>query len=80
MSLRKWQRGIAKARMSAMGFGNVNRGMAKKSSDGVPNWRKALQDENAERAQMMAGKRIKARKEAKRIVSKRKMTKVEAAG
>ena len=77
MSGRALKRAVAKARMTAMGFGNVNRGMSKRSSDGVPNWRKALMDKGAEQAQMMKGLRIKQRKEAKKAVSRRKIKKVE---
>ena len=41
MGLRNVKRQIAKARMTVMGVGNVNRKM-KLKKDGVPNWKRAL--------------------------------------
>ena len=78
MGSRKQKRQIAKARLTAMGFGRVNRGMSKASADGIPNWRRVLEDENAERAQMNLGKLLKAKKEGKDIVRRRKLKKVTA--
>ena len=60
----KYLRGIAKARMKAMGIGNVNRKMSLKK-DGVPNWKIALYGKtgkDAERAQMNYGTLVKAAK------------------
>ena len=75
MGLRKYQRQVAKARLAAMGVGNVNRQMHREQ-DGIKNWRRALTGETgeaAERALMLAGKRrTKPRK------PKRKLWKVSA--
>ena len=63
--MRKYLRQIAKARLHAMGVGNVNRKMSLTGPDGVKNWRKALYGktgEAAHRAQMNLGKLIDARK------------------
>lgn len=63
--MRKYQRQIAKARLAAMGVGNVNRKM-KKRKDGVPLWRAVTEGKSgmdAERVQMNYGKLIKAKRE-----------------
>ena len=67
--MRKYLRGIAKARMKAMGIGNVNRKMSLKKG-GVPNWKVALYGKtgaDAERAQMNYGMLIRAKKEPKKV-------------
>lgn len=81
MGLRKYKRQIAKARLTVMGVGNVNKKMKTKSSEGIPNWRKALYGESgksAERAQLMDGLKRKQRDEAKKSIGKRKIRKVTA--
>ena len=68
--MRKYKRAIAKARLAAMGVGNVNRKMSVKM-DGVPGWRRALYGESgkaAHRAQMNLGKLLKAKKHPPRRV------------
>lgn len=65
--MRKYLRGIAKARMRALGIGNVNKRMGK-VQDGIKNWRRALTGETgeaAEKAQMRVGMAIKNAKEMK---------------
>ncbi len=73
--MRKYRRQIAKARLKAMGVGNVNRQMHREQ-DGVKNWRRALTGETgqaAEKAQIMAGLKI-----AKPRKPRRKLWKVSA--
>lgn len=73
--MRKYRRQIAKARLKAMGVGNVNRQMHREQ-DGVRNWRRALTGETgqaAEKAQIMAGLKI-----AKPRKPRRKLWKVSA--
>ena len=80
MGLRNIKRQIAKARMSVMGVGNVNRKM-KLKKDNVPNWKRALYGktgEEAHRAQMNLGRLLKAREDAKKSITKRKIRKVTA--
>ena len=63
--MRKYKRQIAKARLTIMGVGNVNRKM-NKNREGVPLWRAVLTGDfgkKAERAQMNFGKLIKAERE-----------------
>lgn len=70
MGLRKAKRQIAKARLTAMGVGNVNRKMSRRKEDGVPNWRKAIEGktgEDAHRIQMNYGKLKKARRVNRKI-------------
>ena len=79
--MRKYLRQIAKARMTAMGIGNVNRGLGKKGEDGVANWRKALygkSGEAAEKALVMAGMKKKHKEAVKKSMSRRKIRKVTA--
>ena len=67
--MRKYKRQIARERMTAQGIGNVNRGFSRRDAEGVPNWRKALQGDTgkqAERAQMRAGRILKAQRIARR--------------
>lgn len=52
MGLRSQKRQIAKARMKVIGIDRINRRMKEKNNDGVPNWRVALIDEKAHRAQI----------------------------
>lgn len=80
MGLRKQKREIARARLTAMGVGNVNRKMSLKNDpkdrDELPNWKKALYGKtgaDAHRAQMNLGKLLKAKAEGrkpKRIIKK----------
>ena len=57
--MRKFKRQIARARMKAMAVKRVNRHMA-------DFWRQALNDEDAERAQMNYGKLLKAQREGRK--------------
>ena len=59
MGLRKYKRQIAKARMRIIGFERINKNFGVINSDGVANWRLALMDKNAERAQVGKGKKAK---------------------
>lgn len=55
--MRKYERQIARARLTDLEIGNVNRQMGR-IQDGIPNWRRALTGKTgkaAERAQMKAG-------------------------
>ena len=68
MGIRRHKRQIARARLKAMGVGNVNRQMSR-VQNGVKNWRRALTGKtgaSAEKAQIMAGLRAKAMREAAR--------------
>lgn len=79
--MRKYLRQIAKARLTAMGVGNVNRGLRKKDSDGVPNWKKALYGktgEAAEKALVMAGMQKKHKEAVKKSMNRRRVRKVTA--
>lgn len=79
--MRKYLRQIAKARLTAMGVGNVNMGIRKTDSDGVPNWKKALYGktgEAAEKALVMAGMQKKHKEAVKKSMSRRKIRKVTA--
>lgn len=66
MGMRKYKRQVAKARMRIIGFEQINKNFGVVNTDGVANWRLALMDKNAERAQV-----------AKRKKAKRKLKKVE---
>ena len=64
MGLRKYKRDIAKARLAAANFGNINKKFSTRK-DGVPLWRAVLtgkEGRDAERVQMNYGKLIKAQK------------------
>ena len=85
MGLRNVKRQIAKARLTVMGVGNVNRKLRKKKDPTdrteLPNWKKALYGktgEEAHRAQMNLGKLIKAKEQGKAVTSRRKVKKVSA--
>lgn len=52
MGLRKYRRQIAKDRMRVIGIDRINRRMSEKNAEGVPNWKTALIDEKAHRAQI----------------------------
>ena len=81
MSMRKYKRQIAKARLSAMGVGNVNKKMRLKKEDGLQNWKRALYGETGEEAhkvQMNLGKLMKAKKQGRDVVARRKVRKVTA--
>lgn len=74
MALRRIKRQIAKARLAAIGVGNVNRKMAKKKDpkdrNELPNWKKALYGktgEEAHRVQMNLGKLKKAKKKDAKV-------------
>ena len=80
MGIRSVKRQIAKARLSAMGVGNVNKKM-KLKKDGVQNWKKTLYGKtgaDAHRAQMNLGMLIAAKKQGKAVVNRRKVKKVTA--
>ena len=80
MNIRTIKRQMAKARLTVMGVGNVNRKL-KLKKDGVPNWKKALYGktgEDAHRVQMNHGRLLKARAQSKAVISRRKVKKVEA--
>ena len=66
MGMRKYKRQVAKARMRIIWFEQINKNFGVVNTDGVANWRLALMDKNAERAQV-----------AKRKKAKRKLKKVE---
>ena len=75
MGMRKYERQIAKARLRALGVGNVNRQMHREQ-DGQKNWRRALTGETgvaALKAQIMEGM-----KHAKPKKPKRKLWRVIA--
>lgn len=88
MGLRSIKRQIAKSRLAAMGVGNVNRKLARKrGKDGkqdmteIPNWKKALYGKTgaeAERAQMIEGRRRKQKDAATKSIKARKVKKVTA--
>ena len=85
MGLRNVKRKIAKARLTVMGVGNVNRKLKKKKDpkdrNELPNWKKALYGktgEEAHRAQMNLGKLLKAKEQGKAVTSRRKVKKVSA--
>ena len=80
MNIRTVERQIAKARMTIMGIGNVNRKMRLRK-DGIPNWVRALYGktgESAHRAQMNHGRLLKAKAQGQAVIKKRKIRKVEA--
>ena len=52
MGLRKYKRQIAKDRMKFIGFDKINKNFSVRNPDGVPNWKLALMDEKAHRAQI----------------------------
>ena len=52
MGLRKYKRQIAKARLKIIGVEQVNSEMGATNADGIPNWKVALMDEKAHRAQI----------------------------
>lgn len=51
MGLRNIKRQIAKARLKVIGVDRINRRLSDTNAEGVPNWKTALQDEKAHRAQ-----------------------------
>ena len=57
MGTRNIKRQIAKARLKIMGVEQVNGAMGYTNSDGVPNWKVALQDERAHMAQTAYGRK-----------------------
>ena len=77
MGIRSIKRQIARARMTIMGVGNVNRKMSYKDASGVRNWRKAL-GKKAHDAQIADGRRRKAAAEARKSMKKRVLRKVTA--
>ena len=85
MGIRRIKRQIAKARLQAMGVGNINSKMSKKKDpkdrDEMPNWKKALYGKTgseAHRVQMNLGRLKKAKDKAKKEVSRRKIKRVSA--
>lgn len=52
MGLRKYKRQIAKDRMRVTGFDKINKNFSVRNPEGVPNWKTALIDEKAHRAQI----------------------------
>lgn len=80
MGIRSVKRQIAKARLQAMGVGNVNKKMRLKKAN-TPNWKLALYGktgEDAHRAQMNLGQLIKAKAKSKAVLNRRKVKKVTA--
>lgn len=75
MGFRSLKRQIARARMTIMGVGNVNRKFTYKDASGVPNWRKAL-GKKAHDAQMADGRRRNAL--GRKSMKKRVLRKVTA--
>lgn len=68
MGMRKYERQIARARLTDLGVGKVNKAMGREN-DGVKNWRRALTGDTgkaAARAQIMAGRKRKAERQAAR--------------
>ena len=66
--MRKLKRQIAKARLNAMGVGNVNRKMSRRK-DGLPLWRAVTEGKSgrdARRVQMNFGKLMKAKREERK--------------
>lgn len=59
MGMRKYRRQVAKARMKVVGFERINKNFSVKNADGIPNWRLALMDKKAERAQAVQGMRAR---------------------
>lgn len=81
MGLRAIKRQVAKARLTAMGLDRINKRLSYVSSDGLPNWRKAITGESGEAAhkkQMTEGRKIKRQDEARKLAKKRKLRKVTA--
>ena len=81
MGFRSLKRQVARARMTLMGIGNVNRKMSYKDASGVKNWEKALfgkTGKQAHDAQMADGRRRKQKEEARKSMSKRRLRKVTA--
>ena len=82
MGFRSLKRQIARARMTLMGVGNVNRKMSYKNASGVKNWKKALfgkTGKKAHDAQMADGRRRKQNEEARKSIAKRRIRKVAKA-
>lgn len=80
MGLRSVKRQIARARLTVMGVGNVNRKMRLKK-DSTPNWVLAITGktgESAHKAQLMDGLKRKQREDARKSMKKRKVRKVSA--
>lgn len=81
MGLRSIKRQIAKARMRVIGLDRINKRLSYISSDGKPNWRRAVSGESGEAAhkrQMFIGKKIKQADDARKSMKKRKLRKVTA--
>ena len=88
MGLRNVKRQIAKARLSVMGVGNVNRKLGrKKDADGkqdkkeLPNWKKALYGKTgaeAAKAQAADGQRRRQKAAVAQSMKARKVKKVTA--
>ena len=88
MGLRNVKRQIAKARLTIMGVGNVNRKLARKrDANGkqdkkeIPNWKRALYGktgEEAARAQANHGRLLKAKEQGRAATNRRKVKKVTA--
>ena len=79
MGLRTVERQIAKARLTIMGVGNVNKKLARRGEDGIPNWKRALfgkTGEEAARAQANHGRLLKAKEQGRAVRSRRKVKKV----
>ena len=81
MGLRKHKREIARARLTLLGVGNVNRKFSNVSRDGLRNWEKALYGDSgaaAHKAQLMDGLKRKQKEQAAKSLKKRKIRKVSA--
>ncbi len=66
--MRKYKRQVAKARMKVLGFEHINKNFGVANADGIKNWRLALMDKKAERAQLAQG--IKAKRKIRKIERK----------
>ena len=64
MGLRKQKREIARARLTALKVGRVNKKMGI-IQDGLANWRRALVDESAKKAQLING--FKAKRKLRKV-------------
>ena len=65
MGTRSIKRQIAKARLKILGNEQINRKLSDRNSEGIQNWRVALKDERAHRAQIAYG--LKNRRKIKRV-------------
>lgn len=52
MGLRAYKRQVAKDRMRVLGFEHINKNFSVRNQEGIPNWKLALKDAKAHRAQI----------------------------